>query len=214
MKEANPGRRPALLQRRRRMMRHITGMAAMLFLTTPVLAGEMDDEFAGKTSRSPAVAQSLSSSAAKTAGTLQTSSTRGAKATELDAESHIQAARGGGGGHGGGGHGGGGHGGGGHGGGASRGFGGGARGFSGGGVGGGVGGRFARGFDRGFGRGWWGWGDRWWGGGWWGYPWWWDNWPSYAYYDYYPGINYGIYDYPSWGYSTYDYPPNDYMPYN
>ena len=105
-------------------MRHITGMAAMLFLTTPVLAGEMDDEFAGKTSRSPAVAQSLSSSAAKTAGTLQTSSTRGAKATELDAESHIQAARGGGGGHGGGGRSGGG----------ARGFSGGARGFSGGGM--------------------------------------------------------------------------------
>src|SRR5437016_1178113 len=118
------------------MMRHITGMAAMLFLTTPVLAGEMDDEFAGKTSRSPAVAQSLSSSAAKTAGTLQTSSTRGAKATELDAESHIQAARGGGGGHGGGGHGGG----------ASRGFGGGARGFSGGGARA-FGGGGARGFS-------------------------------------------------------------------
>ncbi|HEV3120154.1 MAG TPA: hypothetical protein VGY58_24045, partial [Gemmataceae bacterium] len=90
------------------MMRHITGMAAMLFLTAPVLAGEMDEEFAGKTSRGPALAeQTVFTSAAKTPGTLQTSS----KATELDAESHIQAARGGGGGHGGGGHGGGGHGG-------------------------------------------------------------------------------------------------------
>ena len=38
------------MQRRRRMMREITGMAAMLFLATPVLAGEMDEDFAGKTS--------------------------------------------------------------------------------------------------------------------------------------------------------------------
>src|SRR5207253_2892840 len=107
------------------MMRHITGMAAMLFLTTPVLAGEMDEEFAGKTSRSPAAAeQTVSASTAKTAEALQSGSSLSAKATELDAESHIQAARGGGGGHGGGGRSGGG----------ARGFSGGARGFSGGGM--------------------------------------------------------------------------------
>src|SRR5205823_779018 len=86
-----------------------------------------DEEFAGKTSRSAAAAgQTVSTPTAMTAGALPANAKLIAKGTELDAESHIQAARGGGG------HGGGGHGGGGHGGGSNRGFGGGARGFSGG----------------------------------------------------------------------------------
>src|SRR5438132_3493383 len=92
--------------RRCPMLRRIVGVAA-LFLAAPVLAGEMDQEFAGKASPGPALTDKTAFSSVAPAAEMLSSSLLAratvANRTELDAESHIQAARGGGGGRGGGG---------------------------------------------------------------------------------------------------------------
>ena len=140
------------------MVRHITGMAAMLLLATPTLASELDTEFAGKASGNPAAAQkaasALTAAEMPQLGSNSIAKSAPAKGTELDSESLIQAGRapggrgGGGGGRGGGGGARGGGGGSRGGGGGSRGFSGGARGFSSGGFRGPSGGA-TRGFSGG-----------------------------------------------------------------
>src|SRR5437016_5385025 len=98
----------------------ITGVALVLFVATPIRAGELDNEFAGAALQKPALVGKRADNLSKTSAVISQANTGSlanstvAKGSELDAESPTQAGRGGGG----------------------RGFaGGGARGFSGGGRG-------------------------------------------------------------------------------
>jgi hypothetical protein len=74
------------------MLRLITGLAALL-MAGPALAGELDREYSGKKTGSPAVSGKSSSPSNNAALAQRQSGTENARASELDEESPTQAYR-------------------------------------------------------------------------------------------------------------------------